>query len=176
MTRARNIGDFGSYISVTQAVDLDTMESDIASKISSVSEDTTPQLGGSLNLNSKAITMTLTASATVAAGDVCYINSSGEAALVDADAESTCSGQLVMAAGSITATNSGTFIVWGVLGGFSSLTPGTEYFASTTGTTGNTATTTKPSTAGDVVRKLYTALTSTTIFFNPSADYGTIPV
>lgn len=143
--------------------------------LANVSEDTTPQLGGDLDLNSKAFTVELTASATVALGDVCYINSSGQAALIDADAVSTCDGQLLMAAESITATNSGTFVVFGVVGGFSSLTPGTVYYASLTGTTGNTATTTKPSASGDVVRKLYTALSSTTVFFNPSPDYGSIP-
>ena len=143
--------------------------------LANVSEDTTPQLGGDLDLNSNAITIELTAASTVALGDVCYIDSSGEAELIDADAASTCDGQLVMAAESISATSSGTFVVFGVVGGFSSLTIGNIYYASTTGTTGNTVTTTKPSATGDIVRKLYTVLTTTSVFFNPSPDYGEVP-
>jgi hypothetical protein len=53
------------YISVTQAVNLDTMESDISTnnakvgvttQISNLVEDTTPQLGGDLDLNGHIIT------------------------------------------------------------------------------------------------------------------------
>lgn len=52
------------FISVTQAVDLDTMESNIATnnakvgvttQISNLSEDTTPQLGGELDLNGHSV-------------------------------------------------------------------------------------------------------------------------
>lgn len=139
-----------------------------------VVDDTTPQLGGDLDLNSKAITIELTAADTVAKGDVCYLNSSGQAKLIDASAASTCNGQLVMAQEAITATNTGTFLVYGVEDGFSSLTPGTVYYASITGTTGNTASTSQPTASGEIIRKLYTAATSTTIFFNPSVDYGEI--
>jgi len=139
-----------------------------------VVDDTTPQLGGDLDLNSNAITIELTAADTVAKGDVCFLNSSGQAKLIDASAASTCDGQLVMAQEAITATNTGTFLVYGVEGGFSSLTPGTVYYASITGTTGNTVSTLQPTASGEVIRKLYTAATSTTIFFNPSVDYGEI--
>lgn len=142
--------------------------------ISNVLEDTTPQLGGDLDLNSKAITIELTAADTVAKGDVCYLNASGQAKLIDASAASTCDGQLVMAQEAITATNTGTFLVYGVEDGFSSLTPGTVYYASITGTTGNTVSTSQPTASGEIIRKLYTAATSTTIFFNPSVDYGEI--
>lgn len=130
--------------------------------------------GTSPTITSVTLTIELTAADTVAKGDVCYLNSSGQAKLIDASAASTCDGQLVMAQEAITATNTGTFLVYGVEGGFSSLTPGTVYYASITGTTGNTVSTSQPTASGEIIRKLYTAATSTTIFFNPSVDYGEI--
>jgi hypothetical protein len=157
------------------SVEIIAFETFNLASVANVVADTTPQLGGLLDLNSKGLTIELTAGDTVAAGDICYINSSGDAKLVDADAASTCNGQLVMAQEAITATNAGTFFVYGVVEGFSGLTPGTVYYASTAGTTGNTYTTTAPSATGDVVRKVFSVLTSTTIFFNPSADYAEIP-
>jgi len=69
-----------------------------------VVDDTTPQLGGNLDLNQKQIELdgtaladhvgtgtiiTLTTSGTVTLGEVVYINASGEAALADADQVTT---------------------------------------------------------------------------------------
>ena len=134
------------------------------------------QLINELDLGDKGIIKSdLVASVTVAKGDVCYINSSGEAALIDASAASTIDGQLVMANEAVTGATAGEFILWGYVSGFSSMTPGTVYWASTVGTTGNTLTTTKPSTTGEIQRKIGTAMTATEIFFNPSVDYGEVP-
>jgi len=77
---------------------------------------------------------------------------------------------LVMAAEAITATYTGTYITFGHVSGLSGLTAGTEYYVSTTGTTGNTLTSTKPSTTNEGVRKVGTALSTTELFFFPSQD------
>jgi hypothetical protein len=112
---------------------------------------------------------------TVAKGDACYINSSGQCKLADASSATTCDGQIVIANESITATNAGEFMLYGIMDGFVGLTAGDEYWISTTGTTGNTNTTTKPSTTGEIQKRLGTALSTTEIFFNPAQDYGEVP-
>lgn len=112
---------------------------------------------------------------TVAKGDACYINSSGQCKLANASAASTCDGQIVIANEAITATNAGEFMLYGVMGGFTGLTAGTHYWISTTGTSGNTRTSTKPSTTGQIQKRLGTAISTTEIFFNPSQDYGEVP-
>ena len=140
------------------------------------------------NINGKATLLTeldlgdqgiikgdLVAADTVAKGDVCYINSSGQAKIAKADAAATSDGQLFIANEAITATNSGEFLLYGYMDGFTSLTPGTVYWLSTTGTSGNTLTTTKPAASTNIQRKLGTAMTSTEIFFDPAQDYGEVP-
>ena len=138
--------------------------------MANVSEDTTPQLGGDLDLNSKAFTVELTAAETVAKGDLGIINGSGQVDIADASTLAEVDGMLVMAAEAITATNTGTYITFGHVTGLSGLTAGTEYYVSVTGTTGNTLTSTKPSTTNEGVRKVGTALSTTELFFFPSQD------
>lgn len=91
-------------------------------------EDTTPQLGGDLDLNGKSIDVsdapaadawegevkTLTAHENVTLGQVCFRNSDGEAALADADGEATMPA-LYMALGSISANNTGLFLRRGTI-------------------------------------------------------------
>jgi hypothetical protein len=112
---------------------------------------------------------------TVAKGDACYINASGQCKIADASAASTCDGVIVIANEAITATNSGEFMLYGIMDGFVGLTAGSHYWISTTGTTGNTNTTTKPSTTGEIQKRLGTAISTTEIFFDPAQDYGEVP-
>lgn len=132
-------------------------------------DDTTPQLGGNLDLNSKYIKMTLVAGETLAAGNLCIMKStgSGKMFLTDADLESLSDGLLGIALASASADDSIEFAVWGPVP-VSSLTQAAKYFISTTP---GAITATKPSDTGDFVRVLGYALTTSVLFFCPSPDY-----
>ena len=121
------------------------------------------------NLAYTGLTASLTANAAVGIGDVCYINSSGNAVIAKADAIADASG-LVMAAGATGAGGTTTFLVHGTIQDSSTitLTAGAFYYLSTTGTTGNTLTATAPSGANNVIQILGWALGNThTVYFNP---------
>lgn len=130
-------------------------------------EDTTPQLGGALDLNAKPVVEIFTAGESVVAGDVCYLKSDGKFWKADSDAESTCKGLLAMANASISANATGQFIV---IGKFttSGLTAGAVYYVS--GTAGG-ITSTAPSTTGKIVRVVGYAESTTVFYFKPSEDY-----
>ena len=114
------------------------------------------------------VTLTLTAAAAVNIGDLCYINSSGKAALVDADAIASCLG-IVMATASISADAAGTFLLMGVVRDDTwNWTIGGAIYASTTGTTGNTLTQTAPSGASDVIEIVGVAITADVMIFLPN--------
>jgi len=132
-----------------------------------LSNDTTPQLGGSLDLNSKGITEELIAGESLVNGNLCYINGSGYMNKSDASIESTCDTLLAMCTESISAYATGTFLLFGKYG-TSGLTPGSEYFASETA---GAITTTRPTNSGTIIRHVGTALTSNILFFNPSHSY-----
>lgn len=109
----------------------------------------------------------LTANEAQGMGDLCFINSSGYAQLVDADAIATTSG-IVMALGSITVTSTGTYLLLGIVRDDSwTWTVGGLVYASLTGTTGNTLTQTKPSATDDVVQIVGVATHADRMYFNP---------
>lgn len=113
-------------------------------------------------------TITLTANEAQAFGDVCYINTDGEAQLGDADAIAT-SKIVVMAVATNVADASGTYVIgpaicrddtWNwTVGGFIYLT--------VTGTTGNTLSQTAPSGADDCVVIVGVATNADRMLFNP---------
>ena len=113
--------------------------------------------------------MTLTAGDSVAIGDVCYINSSGQAKLAKADVIADASA-LVMATATITSTNPGVFLALGIVRADSaiSITAGAFVYLSTTGTTGNTLTTTAPSGSNNVIQILGWGVGAHIIYFAPS--------
>lgn len=132
-----------------------------------ISNDTTPQLGGNLDINDKAITEELTAGENVADGDLCYLKSDGKMWKADASAESTSSTTLAMATATISADDSGTFLIYGNYTS-SSLTAGSIYYVSETG---GEITTTAPTTSTSIVRLVGTAKSTTVLFFNPDTSY-----
>jgi hypothetical protein len=116
------------------------------------------------------ITANFTAADTVAFGDICYINSSGQAKLAKADAIANANATL-MAAGTITATNSGIFLLYGRAKrtGWSWTVGSANFlFLSTTGTTGNTLTQTAPAATNNVVQIVGFPVSATEIMFNPN--------
>lgn len=115
------------------------------------------------------ITVLLTAADTVAFGDVCYINSSGQAKLAKADAIANANATL-MAVASITSTQSGLFLLMGTVTHSSliTVTAGALVYLSATGTTGNTLATTAPSGSNNVIQILGHGIATHTMLFNPS--------
>jgi hypothetical protein len=111
--------------------------------------------------------ITLTAHENVAFGDVCYINASGEAALIDADSIATMTA-IVMATATINADASGVFLMMGIARDDSwAWTVGGTIYGTVTGTSGNTLSQTMPTGTDDVVQILGVATHADRMFFNP---------
>lgn len=152
--------------------------------IEDVVDDTTPQLGGPLDLNEKAIdlttgladtkyegfTATFTAGENVTIGELCYFKP-GDSKMwqADGDALATTTGILAIATTTISADASGVFLLWGFIrdDGIFAYTAGDELYVSLTP---GIPTATIPPTAGDFVRVIGYAITADVIMFNPSND------
>ena len=156
--------------------------------IGNVSEDTTPQLGGDLdlvnyeilvdttpgsNLTGSGIKGTFTNgnAGSVAFGDICYMALDGDLEFADADADTTMPA-LYMALGTIAAAASGEWMIMGVVRNDTwdwTIGPGSSglIYATVTGTTGNTLTQTQPSATGDQVQIIGTAISADVMMFNP---------
>ena len=159
------------------------------SGLANIVEDTTPQLGGDLDLNGHEILLDTTpgtdhtASGTkgtftngnagqVVFGDVCYMALDGHLEFADADASTTMPG-LYMALETIAAAASGDWLIIGVARDDTwtwTIGPGVAglIYVSLTGTTTNTLTQTAPSTTGDQVQIVGTAISADSMMFNPS--------
>ena len=126
-----------------------------------------PQLTGDMDLNSNGIGEIFTAATgnTFAAGDVGYLNSSGEMVLTDASALGTCDGVIGMSIGAVSPGATGFFVLLGLVSGLSGLTAGSVYWLSETA---GAITTTAPTTASAGVRKVGVAVSTTALMFNPS--------
>ena len=160
--------------------------------IGNVVDDTTPELGGDLDLKDYEILIdatpdtNLTGSGIKASfqndnagnmvvGDVGYIASDGHVEFAKADAVGTMPG-IVMALATIATTASGDFMIHGVVRQDTwNWTPGANIYVSTTGTSTNTLTATAPSGSGEQVQIVGIALTADTILFNPSPIVEAIP-
>ena len=123
----------------------------------------------SVDHTGSGIKITLTATENVSFGDVCYINATGEAQIVDADAIATSSG-LVMAMEDINMNNPGTFLLTGVVrdDSWAWATLGGLIYITTTGTTTNTLTQAAPSATNDVIQIVGVATHADRMYFCPS--------
>lgn len=169
------------------------MEDNIpAGGLANVVDDTTPQLGGDLDLADYGILADTSPDADVTAsglkgvftngnagavafGDVCYMAADGDLEFADADAITTMPA-LYMALGTIAAATSGEWLMLGIARNDAwawTIGAGTLglIYASTTGTTANTLTQTAPSGTGDQVQIVGNAISATTMMFNPDYTY-----
>jgi hypothetical protein len=150
-----------------------------------VVDDTTPQLGGFLDMNEKnmehefgtlvsdhtssGFTITATAGENVVFGDVCYFKSDGKFWKTDADAVATSKGLLAMAIATINANTSGLFLKDGYARDDTwSWVVADELFLSTDP---GVMTAVKPSGTTDVVRLVAYVKAADYILFKPSAVY-----
>ena len=152
--------------------------------IANLSEDTTPELGGNLDLNEKGIAydwiltsdhtysgdvITATAGESLAIGDVCYFKSGGKFWKMDAGAAATTKGMCAMATATISADASGVFLLKGLIRDDTwTWTVAAELWVSCT--PGN-PTETQPSGSGDQVRLIGYAKSADYIWFEPDKTY-----
>lgn len=114
-----------------------------------------------------ADTRTVTAGETIAAGDLIYIDSAGEAFKADANDATKEAVGFVLAG--ITAAATGTaYFGSGIVTGLSGLTAGARYYLSAS-TPGGVATAI-PSGAGDIVQQVGKALSTTELYFEPQSS------
>lgn len=132
-------------------------------KLANVVDDTTPELGGDLDLNSNGMKLT---SQTVGGsnGDLVYLSGANTWSQTDADAESTSNGMLGIRISATEVLIKGVYTTTG-------LTAASTYYVSTTA---GGITTTAPSATGDVVRIVGYALSTTELFFDPDKSYVVI--
>lgn len=107
----------------------------------------------------------LTAGASLVFGDICYIDSSGEAVLADASALAT-SNALVLCTEVLSASGAGDFLLHGVArnDAWAWTVGGLIYLSTTAGAMTQTA----PSATDEVIQILGVATHADRIFFNPS--------
>lgn len=111
-------------------------------------------------------TRTVTAGETLTAGNLIYLNGSGQALKADANTEAKAAIGFVLAG--ITNAATGTaYFGSGIITGLSSLTPGARHFLSATTPGGITPTV--PSGSGDIVQCVGYAISATEFYFEPSA-------
>jgi hypothetical protein len=148
-----------------------TEEATVASSAGAGDAGKVPNLDGAGKLDSSFMptgfgsdTRTVTAGETLAAGDLIYIDSAGEAFKADANSEAKEAVGFVLAG--ITAAATGTaYFGSGLVSGLTGLTPGARYFLSAT-TPGGISTST-PSGSGDIVQQVGKAVSSTELYFEP---------
>jgi hypothetical protein len=115
------------------------------------------------------ITQELTAAVTLTAGDLCFLNGSGQMDKANSSTASSAEskGLLAISIDSPSASATGTFLMYGEYT-TSGLTAGSIYYV---GGTDGTITTTQPSTSGHTVRLAGYALSTTKLWFAPDQTY-----
>jgi hypothetical protein len=118
------------------------------------------------NVDYVGTTNIFTAGENLVSGNLCYLKiSDNKFYKADNSSESTCSTLLAIATETINTNNTGNFIL---LGNYitTDLTVGTYYVGSS-----GSITSTKPSNSGKIVRSVGTAISTTTLIFNPNSIY-----
>lgn len=137
------------------------VDTQVATKIANLVEDTTPQLGGNLDLNSKYVFITGQTVAGTTLGQLVYLSGANTWSLTDANAVATSSKMLGIR---LSATEVLTYGIYTTTG----LTAGAIYYISeTTGA----ITTTAPTTSLSIVRIIGYALSTTQLFFCPDSTF-----
>ena len=143
--------DLQTSTSIISATEWNNMVTDQKTRITDLVSDTTPQLGGNLDLNSKGfILASQTVSSTVSTGDLVMFDGT-EWIQADASASSTCDSLLGISLGSSSVLTEGVHTTTG-------LTAGNIYYVSETA---GAYTGTAPSTSGAIVRIVGYALSTT---------------
>jgi hypothetical protein len=111
-------------------------------------------------------TQTLTAGEALSAGNLVYVNASGNVLKADASSEAKEAVAFVTSAISNAATGT-VYFGSGIITGLTGLTAGSRYFLS--GTTPGAVTTTAPTGTGKIVQQVGRAISTTVLYFEPQA-------
>jgi hypothetical protein len=123
----------------------------------------------SANLIASGVKISLTAHDAQAFGDVCTINSSGEAAIAKGDVIANANTIIMCADATISANASGNYLMLGVARQDAwNWTVGGLIYLTITGTTGNTLSQTAPTATNNVVQVIGIATHADRMIFNPS--------
>ena len=121
------------------------------------------------DLEASGVKLSLTANENQAFGDVCTIDSSGEAAIAQADAIANASVVVMCVDATVSLGATGTYLMIGVARQDAwAWTVGGLIYLSTTGTTGNTLTQTAPSGTSNVVQIMGIATHADRMMFSPN--------
>lgn len=145
--------DSADYATAAQGSTADSAMQDLV-------DDLTPQLGGNLSWNGKAMILESQSVSGASTNDLVVWNGTNWVQS-DADAASTADGMLGIYLGSSTVLTLGVHTTTG-------LTAGSKYYISTTA---GGITTTAPSATGDIVRIIGYALSTTQLFFKPDNTF-----
>ncbi|OGL47430.1 MAG: hypothetical protein A2161_09165 [Candidatus Schekmanbacteria bacterium RBG_13_48_7] len=137
---------------------------DITSRLKNVSEDTTPDLGGSLNMKGFGFDDEFIAGEALTAGDCCYLSTDGKMWKADADENSTCDTIIAFATANISAEATGIFRLMGKIT-LSGLTPFSMAYVSTTA---GGLVFAPPDGAGDIQRPVGFCLSTTVLYIIPN--------
>ncbi len=153
--------------------------------LKNVVEDTTPELGGNLDVNQKSLVydpiptaddtwngtiITMTAGESITKNDICVLSSDGKFWRADADVEATTKGMLAMSTASYVTNDSAAFLTEGFMrdDGDFAYTVGTVLWVSLTP---GDPTETIPPDVGDYVRRVGTAISADVVHFKPSGTW-----
>jgi hypothetical protein len=118
------------------------------------------------DLSVSGVKIPATANENQAVGDICRINSSGKAQIAKSDEIANATG-FVMCAEAVSADASGLYLWLGIARNDAwAWTVGGKMYLSTTGTTGNTLTQTRPDGSGNVAQIVGIALATNIVAFN----------
>lgn len=136
-------------------------------RLTGLVDDTTPELGGSLDLNDNAFVANLTAGESLAINDLCCMNSSGKMVQADASTDAESSRLIGICGEALSLDEVGLFYLRGfvTLFGFA---PGDIIYASTTaGSMQNYP----PNGSGQIVRVIGYMITHQQIFLDPDRTW-----
>ena len=141
---------------------------ELAKRLEELAADLTPQLGGYLDLNGQGFVVNLVAGVTVAAGELCYLASTGKMVKADASADATCRYMLAMATEAIAADATGVFLLRGYIdiAGLGTI-GGVMYASETAGSISSSP----AAVSGGIVRVIGYVITSTQLFFDPDRTW-----
>ena len=124
----------------------------------------------STDLTASGMILQLTANENQAFGDICYVDSSGEAAIADASAIATGRVMLMCVSTTVSANNTGDYMLHGIARQetWAWSAPGVPIFLTTTGTTTNTCSETAPVASGECVTIIGIATHQDRMLFMPN--------
>jgi hypothetical protein len=149
------------------AARLDRLKRTVDTKISSIIEDTTAQLGGDINLSTFALTRDFVAGETLAVRDLCYVNGTGRMVKTDASSASTSKGLIMVCSEALSLGETGTFYEEGSIEAYGFTAGDVLYVSTTAGEWHQHA----PNGSGETVRVVGYGIANNRMLFYPDETW-----